>query len=73
MSEQRSSIVGRMDQAVTNLRMVTERFKHGMATKQELLETNSLLLVLADVLKLYADKMPDEESDGRHALKEPPP
>ena len=72
MSEERVSIVGHMERAVTNLRIVTERFKHGMATQHELQDTSGLLAALSEALKLYADKMP-EESGGRHALKEPPP
>lgn len=72
MSEQRTTVVGHMETAVINLRIVTKRLKHGMATPQELLETNGLLLALADVLKLYAEKMPEAESAGRHAVREPP-
>jgi len=72
VSEQRASVVGRMETAVTNLRIVTERLKHGMATGRELQDTSGLLTALADVLSLYAEKMPDEEPGGRHALREPP-
>lgn len=72
MSEQRTSVVSRMETAVTNLRIVTERLKHGMASSRELQEASGLLLVLAEVLKLYAAKMPDSEPDGRHVVREPP-
>lgn len=73
MSEPRTSLSDLIASTSSNLKIVTARFKIGVVTADELRECGSLLTALADALNLYADKMPDAEAGGRHALRDQPP
>ncbi len=72
MSQSRASISEHISSTGANLKSVASRFRAGNASSYELRECAGMLSALAEALKLYADKMPDSKSEGRHAVREPP-
>ena len=73
MSDSRSGIAELINTVSVELRAVSNRLALGVATPKELVECGHLLVVLADTLRLYAEKMPNSKPSGRHSLREPTP
>lgn len=71
MNESRSHLGELIGNASASLKIVSAHFKIGVVTRNELKECSDMLTALADALKLYTDKMPGSQSDGRH-VREPP-